>query len=426
MKSKHMMLMTKIMKQEIVCALGCTEPSAVALAAAKAKETLGDIPESLEISVSGNVLKNAMNVGIPGTDLKGIEIAAALGVLAGKSEYGLEVLRDVRKKDVEAAQKMLAEGRVCISLKDCPEKLYIEAKCIKADKKAEAVIKNYHTNISSVCRNEEILYLKEEEKDDMVSDNYNMTLQGIWKYVSTVEIGELAFLDRIIRINTKIAEEGLRNDYGMGVGRCLYERAVKTGTLDFQTYVVSFGSAAADARMAGSTLPVMAITGSGNQGLASSLPVIAAAKWMKCSQEKLYRALALSELVTIHIKESIGKLSALCGCAIAASIGSACGVTYLLGGNYYNIEYAVKNMVADISGLICDGAKAGCALKIATSIAGAIQCAYLAIAAVGVPDQDGIISSDVEITIQNLGNLGNNGMQITDHVILDMMLAGKA
>lgn len=419
--------MTEIMKKEIVCALGCTEPSAVALAVAKARETLGEKPERLELKVSGNILKNAMNVGIPGTDLKGIEIAAALGSIVGKSEYELEVLKDCSTEDIAEAKSMVSEGRVEISLKEgCTERLYIEARCIAGTKYAEAVIHRFHTNISSVCKNDEVIYIdtgKEEEKSS--GSSYGLTLREIWEYVNTVELNELSFLSEVVRINKRIAEEGLKEEYGMGVGRHLYKRMISGGNLDFLNYVVSYVSAAADARMAGCSLPVMATTGSGNQGLTASLPVIAAAEWMKCDEKKMYRALALSELVTIHVKEYIGKLSALCGCAIAASIGSACGITYLFDGTYRNMEYAIKNMIADISGLICDGAKAGCALKIATSVAGAIQCAYLALDEVQVPDHDGIVCCDIEKTIQNLGSLGNQGMQVTDRVILNMMLEGK-
>ncbi|MDE7045795.1 MAG: L-serine ammonia-lyase, iron-sulfur-dependent, subunit alpha, partial [Acetatifactor sp.] len=252
--------------------------------------------------------------------------------------------------------------------------------------------------------------------------SYVYKRKGIWNFIQQCDPAKLRFLEEVTEVNSRIAEEGLRENYGMGVGKHLADRGKRNREMDFQTYVVSYVSAAADARMAGCALPVMATTGSGNQGLTASLPVIAAARWLKCSEEQMYRGLALSELVTIHVKEYIGKLSALCGCAIAASIGSACGITYLLGGQYRNVECAVKNMVADISGLICDGAKAGCALKIATSVAGAIQCAYLALEGVEAPERDGIVCESVEDTICNLGNLGNNGMRTTDHVILDMML----
>ena len=345
--------MIEIMKREIVCALGCTEPSAVALAVAKARETLGEMPEKVLLQVSGNILKNAMSVGIPGTNLKGIETAAALGCVAGKTEYGLEVLKGIDQHHIRQAQEMIEQGRLEIQLKECEERLYIKAKCIKDDRSAEAVIERYHTNFVNVCKNDRVIYFK--EKENTVQDNpgiYQLTLEGIWDFIQQCEPEKLRFLEKVVEVNSRIAEEGLRGNYGMGVGNHLAERGRRLGELDFQTYVVSYVSAAADARMAGCALPVMATTGSGNQGLTASLPVIAAARWLKCSEDQMYRGLALSELVTIHVKEYIGKLSALCGCAIAASIGSACGITFLLGGQYINVEYAVKNMVADISGLI--------------------------------------------------------------------------
>lgn len=353
--------MIEIMKREIVCALGCTEPSAVALAVAKARETLGEAPEKVLLQVSGNILKNAMSVGIPGTNLKGIEIAAALGCVAGKTEYGLEVLRGIDEHHIRQAQEMIEQGRLEIQLKECEERLYIEAKCIKGDKSAEAVIERYHTNFVNVCKNDRVIYFKEKESTAQENPGiYQLTLEGIWDFIQQCDPEDMRFLEDIIKVNSRIAEEGLQGHYGMGVGKHLADRGNRDREMDFQTYVVSYVSAAADARMAGCTLPVMATTGSGNQGLTASLPVIAAARWLKCSEEQMYRGLALSELVTIHVKEYIGKLSALCGCAIAASIGSACGITYLLGGQYRNVECVVKNMVADISGLICDGAKAGC------------------------------------------------------------------
>lgn len=429
----------RILEKEIEFALGCTEPGAVALATAKARETLGGMPDILEVHVSGNILKNAMNVGIPGTGLKGIEIAAALGCIAGKSEYGLEVLRDVKQEDILRAQEMIREGRVKIILsRDC-DRLYINARCIRQGETSGVVIEKFHTNIVSVSRNggelpvemtpaEETKTVVEESCDGNAvtkGEDYGLSLRGIWDYIQQEDPSGLAILRQVVEVNGKISGEGLSGEYGMGVGRHLYDRMEKNGTPDFSTYVTARTAAAADARMAGCLLPVMATTGSGNQGITASVPVIAAAEWMKCEEEKLYRALALSELVTIHVKEYIGRLSALCGCAIAASIGSACGITFLLGGEYENVECAVQNMVADISGLICDGAKAGCALKIATSVGGAVQCAFLAAEAVRVPDRDGIVCGDVEDTIRNLGNLGNEGMETTDGVILGMMMANR-
>ena len=346
--------------------------------------------------------------------------------MAGKSEYGLEVLKDAGPEEVERARAMIREGRVNIALSDSPQKLYIEAVCRKGEKNAGVVIEKYHTNITSVCRGEEMLFARAADTAEReTTDEAKLSMKQIWRFVQDTDCTRIPVLKKVEEINDRIVREGLRTEYGMGVGKHLYERMKKSGVMEFQTYIAACAAAAADARMAGCPLPVMATTGSGNQGITASVPVLAAAEWMKCSEDQKYRALALSELVTIHVKEYIGRLSALCGCAIAASIGSACGLTFLLGGEYENLECAVKNMIADISGLICDGAKAGCALKIATSVSGAVQCAFLAVEGVQVPEHDGIVRPDVEDTIRNLGSLGRDGMEKTDHVILDMMLAGR-
>lgn len=415
-----------ILKREIAPALGCTEPSAIALAVAKSKEILNKPVELVELFVSGNILKNAMGVGIPGTDMVGIEIAAALSCIAGNSMYALEVLKDIKNADIEKAREMVQAKKIKVYIEDTTEKLYIKAVCHNGDNSASTVIKKNHTDIVSVCYNDEFIFIKE---DDIVVNKdieyiSNMNVRDIYHFAMTVEIEELEFLQETIDMNSTIAKEGLTHKYGMGVGIHMYESSKSQGMEnDLASYAVALTAAAADARMAGCILPVMSTTGSGNQGLTATLPIIAIAEKLGKNHENLLRALALSILVTIHIKGYIGKLSALCGCAIAASIGSSCGITYLMGGHYLNILYAIKNMIADVSGLICDGAKPGCALKIATSVSGAMQCAVLAINNVEASDKDGIIDECVEKTIQNLGDLGNNGMQYTDQVILNMMVS---
>lgn len=315
--------------------------------------------------------------------------------IAGKSEYVLEVLKDVTREDIDAAEKMIARGGIKIALKEnCQDRLYIEAICMNQNDTAAAVIQGTHTNIVSISRNQNLLYgqgkTKKKTSAPTGNNGYHLTLRSIWDYANQAELSEFEFLSEVIKVNCAIAEEGLKHEYGMGVGRHLYERAEKAENMDFQTWIVSYTAAAADARMAGCLMPVMATTGSGNHGLTASLPIIAASKWLKCSEELMYRALV-----------------------------------YLQGGTYSQMEYAVKNMIADISGLVCDGAKAGCVLKIATSVAGAVQCSNLALDGIQVPDHDGIVWTDVEKTIRNLGNLGNQGMQVTDKVILDMMLEGQ-
>lgn len=411
------------LRQEIKPALGCTEPIAVALAVAKARETLGCLPEKVDLWVSTNILKNAMGVGIPGTGMVGLEIATALSCVAGHSEYGLEVLSGAGPQDYEQARTYASAGSIRVQKKDTEKKLYIEAHAHADGHEAICIIEDAHTHIAHVQLDEHVL---EHDASQTLhpgsSSTHQLDVAGIYAFATGVDVDELRFLNDVIAMNDAIAQEGLSKDYGMRVGRVLQSgRAMEEMTLS--DYVCAYTSAAADARMAGSTLPVMSTAGSGNQGISASLPVVAAARKLGIDEEPMLRAEALSQLITIHIKSHIGKLSPLCGCAIASSIGSAAGIVYLLGGGMDQILFAIQNMIADISGLICDGAKSSCALKIASSLASAVQCAQLAIAGVTPTKLDGIIAEDPEMSIRNLANLGSVGMNQTDRVILDMMIA---
>lgn len=413
---------TALLKQEIVPALGCTEPIAVALAVARATEELGDRPERIALHVSRNILKNAMNVGIPGTGMKGLEIAAALAAVAGHSAYGLEVLRDETPDDVLQAKEL--RSRVSVYLSDVDKPLYIKACVSRGNDTAECVIEDSHTGITSVSHNSvsrPIEVVAEQHESAAPTITPALDLESIYEFATQAPIDKLAFLKRGMDMNLRVAREGLEGDYGMNVGRKLYEESPAADS-DYADYAVALAAAAADARMGGCTLPVMSTAGSGNQGLAATLPCIAVAERLGASDEVLLRAEAISHLITIHIKSHIGKLSALCGCAIAASVGSSCGITYLLGGGLAEICFAVQNMIADISGLICDGAKAGCALKLATGVGAAVQCARLAIAGSRADSHDGIVTEDVERSIANLGELGARGMMTADKVILEMMM----
>lgn len=415
----------EILKSELKPALGCTEPAAVALAVARAKELLGRAPERVQLKVSGNILKNAMGVGIPNTELHGIQVAAALSALAGCSVYGLEVLHDAGGEDAKLAAEMVAAGKVTVELSETEERLYIEARAVAGKDEALAIISGSHTNVIETRLNGEKVDSGAGEAlaASGIGDEDEMTLHGIWEYAMHAPQEELDFLQETIDMNCAIAKAGLERDYGMCVGRnMLKDTACCPDQTDLATYISAMAAAASDARMSGCPLPVMSTTGSGNQGLTASLPVIAAAEKLHCSREKLLRALCLSELITIHIKRHIGKLSALCGCAIAASAGVACALTYLKGGNRENMYCAIQNMVADISGLICDGAKGTCSLKIATAVSGAVQCALLAKSGIAATEKDGIVEADVEKSIHNLARLGNQGMVETDRVILDMMI----
>lgn len=413
----------RILQKEIKPALGCTEPIAVALAVARAKEVLGGMPDCISLHVSCNILKNAMGVGIPGTGMVGLEIASALSCVAGHSSYGLEVLSGATAEDCAHAKALVHQGLVRVSPMETDKKLYIKAELTRDGHTALCVIEDTHTQITLVSLDGQVLQKKQPPTQHPgTSAGHAMDVPGIYAFATQADPAQLTFLQDAIDMNDAVAQEGLAKDYGMRVGRVLLaERSMEELTLS--EYVSAYTAAAADARMAGCTLPVMSTAGSGNQGICASLPVAAAARKLGVSHTQMLRAQALSQLITIHIKTYIGRLSALCGCAIASSIGSCCGVTYLLGGTLEHICFAIKNMIADISGLICDGAKSGCALKIASSLASAMQCAQLARAGVGAGSLDGIITDDVETTIRNLGSLGCEGMESTDRVILDMMIA---
>lgn len=416
----------KILKKEVVPALGCTEPIAVALAAAKAVKVLNKKPEIMEIFVSRNILKNGMGVGIPGTGMTGLHIAAALGAVGGNAEAELEVLKDVTPQDIAIAKDMLSKEQVAIKLKTVPEKLYIEAVCKNGDDYSKVIIKDRHANIVLVQLNEQkIIEKQSEEAVEIVSEDINVELsvKEIYNFALNAPFEDIKFILEAAELNKKISEEGLIHSYGLSVGKNIHE-SVKKGLLsdDISSYAISVTAAASDARMAGCTYPVMSTAGSGNQGITATMPVVAVCEKLNLGEEKLARGLVLSNLITIHMKSFIGRLSALCGCGVAASTGSSCAITYLLGGELRNINYAIKNMIADVSGMICDGAKCGCALKIATAVSAAIQCAILAANNTEVSEHDGIIDECVEKTIRNLANIGNNGMVETDKVILDIMV----
>lgn len=416
----------QLLKREVVPALGCTEPIAVAYAVAKTKKILNADPDRVEILLSRNMIKNGMGVGIPGTGMTGLGIAAALGAVGGDPDAGLEVLCGVKSEHIDLAKKMLNDNRIFISLKNVPDKLYIEVICYKLDENSKVIIKDKHTNIVLMECNGKKLYEKKEDDTsaDTASNEYEilLSIENIYDFAMKARFEDLKFLLDGVNMNMKVSEEGMNGEYGLAVGKALSD-SVSQGIMsdDLASYASIVTASAADARMSGCTFPVMSSAGSGNQGLTAILPVAAAAKRLKKSDETLVRALAISHLVTIHVKSYIGRLSALCGCGVAASIGACSAITYLLGGDEASIKSAVKNMIGDVAGIICDGAKAGCALKLATAVNAAVQCASLAVRGVEISSNDGIIDKDVETTIRNLGNLCTLGMVDTDRIILDIM-----
>lgn len=415
----------ELLKKEVVPALGCTEPIAVALAAAFAAEMLKEVPQKIEVFLSANMLKNAMGVGIPGTGMMGVPIATALGAIGGNPQAALEVLKNVTPEDILAAKKMVSEKRIHVDLKITKEKLYIEVICRYEENFSKVIIKGTHTNVVLIELNGKVILSKNDDASSATeADNecIELTVKKIYEYAQSVSIKEVDFLLQGARMNKIVSDEGLKNNYGLKVGKSISENAkISPFSEDLASYIVSVTAAASDARMAGCSLPVMSTAGSGNQGIAASLPALAVAIKLGKSDEELTRALVISNLMTIYIKTYLGRLSPLCGSGIAATTGSSCAITYLLGGKLENVNYAIKNMIANVTGVICDGAKSGCALKIASGVSAAVQSSILAINGVEPTDSDGIIDKDVDKTIRNLGTIGTKGMFETDNVILGIM-----
>ncbi|MBR5194231.1 MAG: serine dehydratase subunit alpha family protein [Bacteroidaceae bacterium] len=413
-----------LINREVVPAIGCTEPIAVALCVAKATETLGCRPEKIQAFLSANILKNAMGVGIPGTGMIGLPIAIALGALIGKSEYQLEVLKDSTPEAVEEGKKLIDAQTINIALKEgIEEKLYIEIQCKAGDNEATAIISGGHTRFVYVSRNEEILLNKQAQStNEAESDDIELSLRKVYDFAITSPIEELEFILETRNLNKNAAERSFKGNYGHQLGKTLNSKKnenLMMGDNTF-THILSYTSAACDARMAGAMIPVMSNSGSGNQGITATLPVVVYAEDNHKSEEELIRALALSHLTVIYIKQSLGRLSALCGCVVAAT-GSSCGITYLMGGNYEQITFAVKNMIANITGMICDGAKPSCALKLTSGVSTAVLSAILAMENKCVTSVEGIIDDDVDRSIRNLTRIGSQGMNETDKLVLEIM-----
>ena len=412
-----------LIHQEVVPAIGCTEPIAVALCVAKATETLGTKPEKINVLLSANILKNAMGVGIPGTGMIGLPIAIALGALIGKSEYQLEALKDSTPDVVEEGKRFIEEKRIHISLKEnIEEKLYIEVCCEAGDDKATAVIAGGHTTFIYIERNGEVLFQKQHtascEKEE---ECLELTLRKVYDFALNTPLDEISFILETARLNKAAAERSFEGNYGHGLGKMLrgtYEHKVMGDSVF--SHILSYTSGACDARMAGAMIPVMSNSGSGNQGISATLPVLVFAEENDKSEEELIRALMLSHLTVIYIKQSLGRLSALCGCVVAAT-GSSCGITWLMGGTYDQVAYAVQNMIANLTGMICDGAKPSCALKVTTGVSTAVLSAIMAMENRCVTSVEGIIDEDVDQSIRNLTKIGSKGMNETDKLVLEIM-----
>ncbi len=413
----------RLVKREVVPAIGCTEPIAVALCVSKAAQLLGKEPEKIEVLLSANILKNAMGVGIPGTGMIGLPIAVALGALAGNPDYQLEVLKDITPADVERGKQFIAANRIDIKLKeDITEKLYIEIHVSAGSDKAAAIIAGGHTTfVYEEQMGQVLLDRRSASADEEEDDDTSLSLRKVYDFAMTAPLEEIDFILESARLNKAAAETSFTGDYGHSLGRSLRddnERRVMGDSVF--THILSYTSGACDARMAGAMIPVMSNSGSGNQGIAATLPVLVYAEENNKPREELIRALMLSHLTVIYIKQSLGRLSALCGCVVAAT-GSSCGITYLMGGGYEEITYAVKNMVANLTGMICDGAKPSCAMKLTSGVSTAVFSAMLAIEHKCVTAVEGIVENDVDRTIHNLTRIGAQGMNETDRLVLDIM-----
>jgi L-cysteine desulfidase len=419
----------RILEAELELATGCTEPAAIAFTAATAAAHLKARPiTKLVVRASGNIIKNAMAAGIPGTTYTGMEYAAAIGALGGDPLRKLEVINGVGQEVYREAERFVREKRVTIEVAEDVDKLFVDISVEGGGHRARAIISGNHTNVVSIEEEGGQVFVSNsslnsgavspEEIRDLLS------VRKIYEFVMDLdtEKDRLNIIRESISINSAISEEGLKNDYGLKIGKMIREQIGNGIVTDSMiTNAVYVTTAGADARMAGAPLSVVANSGSGNQGITATMPVVAVAKWIKCDDDKLIRAVTLSNLIAIYIKSKFGRLSALCGATVAGT-GAACGVAFLLGGQLKAVEYSIQNMIGNVTGMLCDGAKADCALKIWTCTNAAMQAALMALKGTRVQSTDGIVDEDVEKSIDNFTRLGNGGSSSMDPYILSMML----
>ena len=412
-----------LVNKEVVPAIGCTEPMAVALCTAQAATTLGKRPERIQVLLSPNMLKNAMGVGIPGTGMIGLPIAVSLGALIGKPEYELEVLKDLTPDSLEKGKQFIKNADINIKLKQGDvDKLYIEVSCYADDAQATAIISGSHTNFVYVERNGDVVFDKRGgAKGDEADDDIQLNFPMVYEFATTAPLDEISFILKTKEYNMKAAEESIKGNYGHCLGKTM-DRPLSHGIFgnNIFSHIISRTASACDARMGGAMIPVMSNSGSGNQGICATNPVVVYAMENENTEEEMIRALMLSHLTAIYIKQSLGKLSAPCGCVVA-STGSSCGITYLMGGDYTRICNSVKNMVANLTGMICDGAKPSCALKISSGVSTALLSSLLSMEGKCVTSAEGIVDDDVDKCIRNLTSIGADAMRTTDDMVLDIM-----
>ncbi|MDE6382520.1 MAG: L-serine ammonia-lyase, iron-sulfur-dependent, subunit alpha [Muribaculaceae bacterium] len=413
-----------LINRQVVPAIGCTEPVAVALCVAKATELLGCRPSKISLMLSGNIIKNAMGVGIPGTGMIGLPIAVALGAIVGKSEYGLEVLRDVTPESLEEGKRFIEEDRISIGHhKNPPSNLHIEVDVEGDGRSARAVISGSHTNFVFLSKGDAVLLDKgDAETTDECEDDICLNEAMVYDFAMNTPLEKIRFILEAGWMNREAARLALREDYGHGLGKVIRNEGLRLFGDTPIRHILSMTSAACDARMGGAQVPVMSNSGSGNQGITATLPVVCYAEDINASEEDLARALALSSLTSIYIKQSLGCLSALCGCVVA-STGASAGLVHLMGGGFDEVCAAIKNMVANLTGMVCDGAKPSCAMKITSGVSTALMSAMLAMNGKCVTSQEGIVCDDIDRTVSNLTSIGREAMTETDHLILDIMVS---
>lgn len=413
-------LLLDILKDQIKPALGCTEPGALAYAVARAKEILNDDIEKLEITVDKNIYKNGMGVYIPGTKEKGLTFASALSIIIGRSELGLECLKEVDEASISKANQLVDKSIIDIKVKDDEKEIYIDVRAYSKNSLAQVLIKDHHTNIVYESLDQEVLLDKCSDAKKAKSlrlEILDYKIEDLIDFVNRVNIDDLEFISQGIDMNLEIANSGLENELDAGIGMCLYENSN-----DHFTLAKAMTALASEARMSGHLLPVMSSAGSGNHGLVAIIPISVIGKESNKSQEEIIRSLALSHLITIYAKARLGPLSPVCGCGVAAGTGCAAGLVHLMEGTKKQIILSINNMLAGLTGMICDGAKIGCAYKLSISVDSAKDAALMALNNVRIPCDNGILGCNVEMTIENLGKLSNVGMNNTDSTILDIMV----
>jgi len=413
-----------LIRREVLPATGCTEPVAVALCAAGAAELLGKTPEKIEVYLSANVLKNAMGVGIPATGMTGLPIAIALGVLVARPECQLQILQHITPELLEEGKRLIQQKNITIHLKEEVDKLYIETVVWAGEESARAIISREHTGFVYKEKNGQVLLdlcCCREEEGECTEKEFKLSFDLVYGFAMEMPLEELLFIKECSEINKEAAATSLKENYGHTVGKIVGGEKGKKymGDTAF-TRMLVVTAAACDARMDGAMIPVTSNSGSGNQGIAATLPVLSFAEDTGCTDEQLTRALTLSHLMVIYIKQSLGRLAALCGCVVAAT-GAASAITYLMGGDKRQISYSIKNMVGNLTGMICDGAKPSCALKVSSGVSTAMLSALMAMEDKVVTSMEGIIDEDIDQTILNLTTIGSVGMEATDKLVLNIM-----